>query len=235
MTPDQLLELERLDTEAAQLRYRRDHLDERDRHAAAAAALAAWESKRARLAETVGTLDAEIVDAEAQAAEVAAHKTRLEAQLKTVIAPREAEALMNEIATLDERRDALDLAELEAMERQTDTEAELAAHAAGEAAVRAELDRCTAALAAATATIDDELAGSAPRIAELRAQLTDGERSRYDRLREQLGGAVAQLEGRQCTGCYLDLSAAEADDARDAAAATGITDCPNCGRMLIIT
>ena len=100
--------------------------------------------------------------------------------------------------------------------------------------MRAELERCEAQLAAATSAIDDELETSAPRIEELRAVMTDGERSRYDRLRQQLGGAVAQLDGRQCTGCHLDLSAAEADDARDAAAATGITDCPHCGRMLIL-
>jgi predicted dithiol-disulfide oxidoreductase (DUF899 family) len=46
--------------------------------------------------------------------------------LKTVIAPREAEALMHEIAVLNERREALDDGELSALEEQAETEDDLA-------------------------------------------------------------------------------------------------------------
>jgi len=46
--------------------------------------------------------------------------------------------------------------------------------------------------------------------------------------------AVAQLVGKQCQGCHLELSAAEVDTAKDEAAATGVTDCPDCGRLLIV-
>ena len=71
----------------------------------------------------------------------------------------------------------------------------------------------------------------------------DGERElvpaallgRYDRLREHHLVAVSNLAGKQCTGCHLDLSAAEIDDAKDEAAASGgVADCPQCGRMLVV-
>ena len=46
--------------------------------------------------------------------------------------------------------------------------------------------------------------------------------------------AVARLAGKQCQGCHLELSAAEIDTVKDEAAETGVTDCPDCGRLLIV-
>ena len=57
----------------------------------------------------------------------------------------------------------------------------------------------------------------------------------YDRKRAAFGVAVARLIGKQCQGCHLELSAAEIDTVRDEAAATGVTDCPDCGRLLVVS
>jgi predicted nucleic acid-binding Zn-ribbon protein len=46
--------------------------------------------------------------------------------------------------------------------------------------------------------------------------------------------AVARLVGKQCQGCHLELSAAEIDTVKDEAAESGVTDCPDCGRLLIV-
>ncbi len=46
--------------------------------------------------------------------------------------------------------------------------------------------------------------------------------------------AVAALVGKQCQGCHLELAAAEIDTVKEEAAATGVTDCPDCGRLLIV-
>ena len=46
--------------------------------------------------------------------------------------------------------------------------------------------------------------------------------------------AVAELRGHRCEGCHLDLSAAEVDTAKEEAAESGFTDCPQCGRMLVV-
>ena len=89
-----------------------------------------------------------------------------------------------------------------------------------------------AALAAAEAAIDAELAELATTRDAVRGQIDATLIARYDRLRSQLGVAVARLVGNRCDGCHLDLSAAEAEQVR-AVPADQAADCPNCGRLLI--
>ncbi len=232
---DHLVELQRLDTEIDQLAHRRDRLPEGETLREAQAALADWESTRSSLTTRIEELGAAVTKAEERTAELAAQKARLEAQLKTVIAPREAEALMHEIATLDEERDAVETGELEALEEQTEVEAALDAHLGEEAARREMVDAAGAAASAAIAAIDDEVARLTDRRDASRAGVPDALQARYDRMRANHLVAVSQLNGRQCTGCHLDLSAAEIDDVKDdAARADGVADCPQCGRMLIV-
>ena len=58
-----------------------------------------WEQRRDSIRTRIAELESEVEADEQRGAELAAHLERLERQLKTVIAPREAEALMHEIAT----------------------------------------------------------------------------------------------------------------------------------------
>jgi predicted nucleic acid-binding Zn-ribbon protein len=228
-----LLALQEVDTEADQLVHRRENLPEREQVAAASGALSTWESERSSLRTRMDELAQRIEEAEREAAEIAEHKTRLEAQMKTVIAPREAEALMHEIATLDERTDELDMSELEALEEQSDLDDRLTDHLGEESDLRDALGSADSVLEHATSEIDAELARLAERRAERRAELDESLLTRYDRVRGSSGVAVATLSGHRCTGCHLDLSAAEVDDVKDEAnAADGVAECPNCGRIL---
>jgi hypothetical protein len=155
--------------------------------------------------------------------------------MKTVIAPREAEALMHEIATLDERVDALDIAELEALEEQSEIDDRLTAHLRDESALRDAVTSADVALQRATSEIDTELDGLATRRSTQRAELSDSALARYDRVRGSSGVAVARLVGHRCEGCHLDMSAAEVDEVKDQAAnADGVAECPNCGRILVV-
>ncbi len=87
-----------------------------------------------------------------------------------------------------------------------------------------------AALAAAEAAIDGELAGIGPAAPRSSPGSTPAHLDRYERLRARLGGvAVARLDGNRCGGCHLDLSTAELADVR----AVELADCPQCGRMLV--
>ena len=178
----------------------------------------------------------EIIErSEVEAAEIARHKERLEAQMKTVIAPREAEALMHEIATLDEQTDALDTTELEALEEQSTIDDQLTAHLRSEQGLRDAVGSADAALQRVTSEIDAELAALTDERSTRRDAIDDATLARYDRVRTSSGVAVAVLVGHRCEGCHLDLSAAEVDDVKDeAAAADGVADCPNCGRMLAL-
>ena len=231
---EHLVELQRIDTLTDQLQVQRQRSPLRDQFAEATARMRSWEQRRDSIRTRIAELESEVEADEQHGAELASHLERLERQLKTVIAPREAEALMHEIATLTTQRDELDIRELEAMEEETTLEADLAAHLESEATNRAELQSADAALAEGVADIDRQIeslaAGRASAVEAIPTDLI----ARYERARPQLGVVVSRLEGKQCTGCHLDLSAAELDTARADAADNGITDCPQCGRILVV-
>lgn len=235
--PDRILALQAVDTETDQLTVRRDRHPSHAELAAQSEQLTRWEQRRTALRARIDELGSEIERAEEQGAELSAQKARLEQQLRTVIAPREAEALQHEIATIDERRDELDTQELEALEEQAQRDDELAEHLRGEESIRAALRQADDALSEAVGDIDRELMALDERRTALRAELADEAGALlaiYDRKRAALGVAAAQLVGRQCQGCHLDLSAAEVDTVKDEAADTGVTDCPQCGRLLVV-
>jgi predicted nucleic acid-binding Zn-ribbon protein len=229
-----LLTLQRLDTEADRLTVRRERLVERDELAARSAGLTEWERRRAEMGTRIDELSAAMEKAEERSAGLRADKRRLEAQLKTVIAPREAEALLHEIATVEQQLDEVDSQELADLTESTTTEETLSAHLRDEEAMRAALAQADDALAAAVADIDRELSEIGAQRDDVRETLGPSMLPRYDHVRGAQGVAVAKLVGHRCAGCHLDLSPAEVDTAKDEAAATGITDCPQCGRMLVV-
>ncbi|MFT4657929.1 MAG: putative nucleic acid-binding Zn-ribbon protein [Candidatus Aldehydirespiratoraceae bacterium] len=234
-TATRLLELQRIDTESDQLTNRRVRLAEREQLAVASAEMGRWESRRTVLVKRIDELTETIEKAESEAAAVAAHKARLEAQMKTVIAPREAEALMHEVATLDEQTDTLDMAELEALEEQSDIDDQITAHLVAEDGLRAALSTADEALEQTTVAIDAELADLTTARAAQCESMAESILVKYGRVRASSGVAVAKLVGHLCAGCHLDMSAAEIDDAKDeAAVGDGVAECPNCGRMIIV-
>lgn len=233
MLTDDLLELQRLDTTADQLTHKRAHLPERV--AAKAAADALTEHRRQRAAAVSRGEDVELaVEAlERDGEELTAHRTRLEAQLKTVIAPREAEALMHELATIAERRDALDDQELAFLEEQSELADTITALDAGVGALESANDGAAQTLAVAVAEIDGELASIASAREALVGGVDASALARYDQLRARHGGvAVARLDGSRCTGCHLDLSTAEINAVR-AVGPGEFADCPQCGRLVV--
>jgi predicted nucleic acid-binding Zn-ribbon protein len=232
--PDLLLALQAVDTQADQLGHRREHSPLRDDLVAATAAMRGWERERSTLRSRIDELGAAIEQAEARGAELLAHRQRLDQQMKTVIAPREAEALMHETATINSQIDELDLVELESLEEQASLDDRLAEHLQGEEPLRDRLQQADGALALEVGDIDTELADLADRRSSLRGELPDGLLATYDRKRAAFGVAVARLVGKQCQGCHLELSAAEIDTVKDEAAESGVTDCPDCGRLLIV-
>ena len=232
--PEILLALQVVDTTADQLGHRREHSPLHDDLASASSAMRSWEQRRAALRSRIDELGASIDEAERRGADLLAHRQRLEQQMKTVIAPREAEALMHEMATLTEQTDELDGRELEALEEQAALDDQLSAHLLGEESLRGRLGQADAALADEVTDIDNQLTGLSIEREELRAQVPAALLATYDRKRAAFGVAVARLAGKQCQGCHLELSAAEIDTVKDEAADTGVTDCPDCGRLLIV-
>jgi predicted nucleic acid-binding Zn-ribbon protein len=229
-----ILELQSADTLADQLRHRREHLPEHDEVNAARGHLTDWERRRDGLRRRLEELEGVISRSESDSHAIDLDRARLEKQLKTIISPREAEALMHEIALLNERRGGLDDAELTALEEQAEIDDDLSAHADAEDGLRSALAVAEDTAAQASAEIDAQLAEIDARHDELRAAVDPVLLKRYDQLRSQQMVAAAALHGSRCEGCYLDLSAAEVDEVRAAARDGGLADCPQCGRILVV-
>jgi predicted nucleic acid-binding Zn-ribbon protein len=229
-----LLALQHIDTQSDQLRVKRERLPERDELSTRSGQMAAWERRRNQITARLDELTAVIEQAEERNTELGADRSRLEAQMKTVIAPREAEALMHEIATINGQRDELDDAELAALEEQSVLDDERTIHLGSEGSLRTAVGSADEALARACADIDTELQQLAKGRTTVIGNLDESIARRYESVRAAAGVAVAQLKGHRCEGCHLDLSAAEVDTAKDEAAASGYTDCPQCGRLIVI-
>ena len=230
-----LLDLQRVDTDADLAANRRQRLVEREQLSAATDALGEWERARTAMRRRIDELSDVIERSETGASEVATHKRRLDAQMKTVIAPREAEALMHEIAALDDQTDALETSEIEALEEQSDVDDRLSAHLRVEETLRDAVSSADVALQNATSAIDAEVEVLDAERDDRRRVIGDQALVRYDRIRASSGVAITHLVGHRCDGCHLDLSAAEVDGVKDEArAADGVGDCPNCGRMLAV-
>jgi uncharacterized protein len=229
-----ILELQAADTLADQLRHRRDHLPEQEQVADASGKHAEWKRRRDELQRRLDELEGVIARSESDSHAIDLDRARLEKQLKTIFSPREAEALMHEIAVLTERRGALDDAELSALEEQADIDDDLSAHAAAEDGLVSAVAVAEEASAQAAAQIDAQLADIDSRHDELRAAVDPALLSRYDQLRRQQMVVAAALNGTRCEGCHLDLSAAELDEVRASARDVGLADCPHCGRLLVV-
>ncbi|TVR25731.1 MAG: hypothetical protein EA389_07910 [Ilumatobacter sp.] len=232
MLTDRLLELQDIDTAADRLRHRAASLPEMTAASRARQALADWEATDVALRSRLDELGRDIEAAEAESAEIDRHRDRLQAQMRTVIAPREAEALQHEIATLAERRSELDDRGLAALEEQSDVDDTLVGHLEQESSLRQTLEVADAALAVVQADIERELADLEQRREGAREVVDTTTLARYDRLRDHHGVAVARLVGHRCDGCHLDLSPAEVDIVK-AAPEGEPAACPQCDRMLI--
>ena len=233
MNADALLELQLADTAIDQLRYRLGHLPEVLAYKEAAGELDVWNKRAAALRQQIVDFEAAMAVTEKQTAVLSSQRDRLEKQLKTVISPREAEALMHEIETLSSQRSVLDDAELSAMESVAANEAELNSHSQAHDDLRAKVQTASDVGDAAVAAAEADLAQRCAARDLLRSALDAAVLDRYDSLRSQFGGVgVAKLNGLRCEGCHLDLSRGEVD-AIKRAEADEIPECPNCGRLLV--
>jgi predicted nucleic acid-binding Zn-ribbon protein len=134
---------------------------------------------------------------------------------------------------LKRRQAALEDEVLELMEKIEPLDAALAISIVDLESVREERERTKAALAAAQAAIDAELAAVAESRVQLAAAVSSEMLKSYEELRPQYGGiAIARLVGPTCQGCFLSLAAAEVDELRRRPA-DELVYCPDCGRILV--
>lgn len=230
-----LLTVQDLDTSIDQLRHRLTHMPEQarlaevhDELALVAAARAVAESRQQELTRDETRLEVEIEGLADKAKQV-----DRALYSGTVSAPRELQAMQDELAALGRRQGVLEDNVLELMVELEPVDEELRALDQQQAVLDEEAVSLTVTIAEAEASLLGEIDGlSATRAAavvELGPELV----AEYEGLRGRLGGVgAAPLIGNRCGGCHLTLSAMEVDRIRHLPP-DAIVHCDECDRLLV--
>ena len=230
---EQLLGLQSLDTEIAQLEHKAGHLPEASALAEARRVTAALDADLARIEAEHGKLAAVIAANEAAVADIRRQLDRLNAQMKTVIAPREAEALQHEMANFGEKISLLEDESLAALERSEELDASLTRLGAEIVVATVNVDDAGRALAEALDGVRGALSEVIERRATTVASIDAQWVSQYERRRTAHGGiAIARLLRATCGGCHIDLSTSEVEAVRREEPTQ--RECPNCARWLVL-
>jgi predicted nucleic acid-binding Zn-ribbon protein len=233
---ERLLELQKIDTQILQGEHRRKTLPELAEINRFSAEIAELSSQRDEVALEHGDIKRELAKADDDVAQVLARKQKDEARLASGTgSPKDLENLQHEVATLERRIATLEEVELEVMVRFDDAGQAIAALAEKIAGIESE----KAALDSMVSVKLDEIKNELSKLQSDRKELSstiDGELLKlYEKIRGDQGGVgAAEIIRRRCTGCHLDLTAADA--ARFATTAPDeVIRCEECRRILVRT
>ena len=228
-----LYELQKVDTAIEQAKVALEKLPERTHHAQAQSDLAHVRSTRDNLRLEQSTMEAELAVIEKKSVEIDAHRAKLERQMKTIIAPREAEALQNEMQTLAAERNELDDRGLLLLESSASADEDVRKTVDTESRA-VEVEATTAhALTQAAAAKSDEITVLLVRRAEVVLPISEPDIATYDRLRASYKGiAVAVIQHGVCGGCHMDISVSELDIIKRLPI-DQVAECPNCNRLIV--
>ncbi|MDL9979684.1 zinc ribbon domain-containing protein [Microbacterium sp. ASV49] len=177
--------------------------------------------------------NAELKRIESDVAVVEARVKRDDERLRTVSNPKDAQGLESELASLARRKNDLEDAELEVMERLEVAGAAVAEQEALIAETNAEGATLSAAakehVAEATARLEAATRDRAAVAATVPADLV----ALYDKLATRSAGA-ALLRRQTCEGCRMMLSGTDLAALRQLAA-DAVATCPECGCILVRT
>ncbi len=229
-----LLEVQRLDTEADQLRHSREHLPER----AELDAALGEQAERRRRVETVAVERLAVVERQRRLeGELASLEERIAADERRlysgeVVGLRDLQALQDEIAGLRDRAGELEEAVLEAMDEAESLAARIDELERAGAALDTRVEELTAALAAAEAEIDAALEANRAERERLVAGIDPALLADYERLRPSFGSATVVTFDRDCVGCPSSMPAVEADRVMHAEPGS-VLHCQECGRIVL--
>lgn len=196
--------------------------------------LAQRQAQSAALTGLLGDRDdarAELKRLESDVALVMSRVTRDTERLASSSNAKEAQGLEHELASLAARKNALEDAELEIMERLETTDAAVAEQEATIAAINEEGARVSAegkaAVAAATAAWESATRDRGA----VAAQVPEDLLGLYERLGAR-GVGVGLLRRRTCEGCNMVLSGTDLQTLRKVAE-DDVVMCPECGGILV--
>ncbi|NNG18429.1 hypothetical protein HJ590_02350 [Naumannella sp. ID2617S] len=226
-----------MDTEIAQLQHQRASLPE---HARIASMLA----DRKRLLADYTRAETEVSDltrdqsrAEADLEPVRARKVRDQQRIDSgsVSDPKSLQGLIDEVQHLTRRISDLEDAELEVMEQLEKATATFEELQARRGELETEIRALMKTRDAQVAELDTKLGHADTERRALAEKLPQPLLAAYEKLRANHGGlGAAELRHGRCSGCRLDVNAADLR-AFAAAPADEVLRCEECGRILVRT
>jgi predicted nucleic acid-binding Zn-ribbon protein len=228
-----LLAVQTTDIAISQAKHRLTHLQETiDRDSA--------KKSLSEIDAQIAVCDAEIVAANTEITKVdrLSHEhddklIKLNKQLKTVIAPREAEALQHEIAIVTTERSLLDDRELELMGVVENAELRKSELGPLQVSAKSSLASATMVLSSVKQKIDAEIAALIERRSAQALVVAPSLMSTYEAKRKHRpDGAVCRLTGPTCGSCHLDISQGEINSMR-AMPVDEFPECPHCGSFIV--
>lgn len=232
---DRLLEVQAADLAADQLRYRRESLPERAALRQRRAALDDLDRQLTVLRGRAGELDRSQRRMEDEISSMEAKAADSERRLYSgaVNAPRELQALSDEVEALRRRQRRLEDDLLDVMEVAEPVVADIPRLVEERGRVAAEAEQLQQAIVEQEEGIGRELAEQEATRATAAAGIPSDLLRTYEELRSRLGGVgIARVDAGRCTGCHLGLPAVELDAVRRAPEGT-IVRHEECGRILV--
>jgi predicted nucleic acid-binding Zn-ribbon protein len=230
-----LFELQQVDTAIRRLQHRRAHLPEQQALDENAETLARISSDYATQRDRRDRLELQQKRHEAEIATVDARRKAEEGRMYSglITSERELEALRHEISACRGRKNDLEDALLEIMEQREEVDGLVASLEERHVELTGKVDELTVARDVAATDIDAELA-ERQRERDAATEALDAELLAvyHDLLGRKDGVAVAELVGRTCQGCRLELTAIELEEFREQSQ-RALARCAQCSRILV--
>jgi uncharacterized protein len=228
-----LLAVQTTDIAISQAKHRVTHLQEAIDRDIAKKSLAEIDAQIAACGAEIVAANSEITKVDRFSHEHDDKLIKLNKQLKTVIAPREAEALQHEIATVTSERSLLDDRELELMGVVEIAELKKNELSPLQATAKSVLAAATMALSSAKQKIDAEISALTEQRSAQALVVAPSLMATYEAKRKHRpDGAVCRLTGPTCGSCHLDISQGEINAMR-LMPAEELPECPHCGSFIV--
>jgi hypothetical protein len=230
------LALQHVDTAIQQLEHRRAHLPEQQALDENSETLGKVSTEYASSKERLARLSAQQRKHEAEIATIDSRRKSEEGRMYSglIRSEKELEAIRHELGSLKGRKSDLEESLLEIMEQVEDLESLVETLKQRHVELTASVDELTAARDAAAKDIDAELVERRTQRETSTAGIPPEVVQYYDDLRARKDGiGVAELHGRTCAGCRLELTQIELEDVR-ADAQHSLAKCEQCGRILVM-
>ncbi|RUR00788.1 zinc ribbon domain-containing protein [Labedella endophytica] len=229
-----LLDLQTVDTNVSRVAHRKNNLPE---IAAIAALVVDRDALRGRLATELGAVEDARTDLSRIESDVAVVDSRIKRDTERLAgssSAKDATALESELVSLSRRKENLEDAELEVMERLEAAEAVYGETAASDTSLSARIAELEATRDAGRADLDRELEALEASRSSLVSTIDESLLTAYERSRTRSGYGAALLRAGTCGACTMTLTGNDLATVRSAVS-DEVLSCPECGAVLVRT